>query len=318
MSVTDNSILVVGSVALDTVHTRSGEGRECLGGSAVYFSLASSLFGPVRVVGVVGEDFPESHRDLLRRRGIDIGGLKTLAGKTFRWTGRYGVDMANAETLATDLNVFERFKPELDDAHRTTPYVFLANIDPELQFDVLAQAEKPKLVACDTMNFWIDRKRPALKELLGRVDILFVNEAEAKSLSGQSNTLSSARALAGWGPSVVVVKKGDDGCLLWVRGAAYPLPAFPVPRLQDPTGAGASFAGGFLGYLASVGGGIQDTAALRRAALVGSVMASFTVEAFGSRRLEGLVLAEVRERCDAFARLLQVEPDAVPGAVFPG
>lgn len=304
----DNSILVVGSVALDTVQTPAGEGKDCLGGSAVYFSLASSLFCPVRVVGVVGEDFPDSHRELLRRRGVDIGGLKTLPGQTFRWVGRYGEDMANAETLSTCLNVFERFKPELEQAHRATPYLFLANIDPELQFDVLAQAQRPRLVACDTMNYWIDLKRPALKELLGRVDLLFVNEAEAKSLSGQSNTLGAARALSGWGPAAVVVKKGEDGCLLWVRGTAYPLPAFPVSRLQDPTGAGDSFAGGFLGYLASVGAGVQDLSALRRAALMGSVLASFTVEAFGSRRIEALALPEVRERCEAFARLLQVEP----------
>ena len=313
----DNAILVVGSVALDTVHTPAGEGKDCLGGSAVYFSLASSLFCPVRVVGVVGEDFPERHRDLLRRRGVGLEGLKTLSGKTFRWTGRYGADMANAETLATELNVFETFRPELGGEDRSAPYVFLANIDPELQFEVLAQADRPKLVACDTMNFWIDRKRPALKELLGRVDILFVNEAEAASLSSQSNTLSAARTLASWGPSVVVVKKGDDGCLLWAKGAAFPLPAFPVPTLQDPTGAGDSFAGGFLGYLASQNAGPQDLPALRRAALVGSVLASFTVESFGSGRLEGLGLGEVRERCDAFARLLQVEPDVVPGAVFP-
>jgi sugar/nucleoside kinase (ribokinase family) len=312
----ENAILVVGSVALDSVSTPAGEGQDCLGGSAVYFSLAASLFSPIRVVGVVGEDFPEMHRELLRRRGVDITGLRTLPGKTFRWSGRYGEAMADAETLSTELNVYRDFEPELLDHHRRTPYLFLANIDPELQVDVLAQVERPRLVACDTMNCWIEFKRATLKELLGRVDILFVNETESRALSGHSNTLAAARTLASWGPSVVVVKKGENGCLLFANDRATPVPAFPVASVQDPTGAGDSFAGGFLGYLASRGAGVDDPRHLHRAAMVGSVLASFGIEGFGTRRFEDLSLDEVTDRYDAFARLMQVGPGLPVGAVL--
>lgn len=301
-------ILVVGSVALDSVKTPAGEALENLGGSAVYFSLSASLFAPVSVVGVVGEDFPARHRELLERRGVDLKGLKTLPGLTFRWEGRYGEDFANAQTIATHLNVFEHFKPALEEAQKEAPYLFLANIDPELQFEVLSQMRRPRLTACDTMNYWIDLKRPALKELLSRVDVLFVNEEEARRLSGRTRVTEAAALLQSWGPAAVVVKKGENGVHLLAQGAVFQLPAFPVPAVFDPTGAGDSFAGGFMGYLASRGGALGDLEALRCATLVGSALASFGVEAFGTRRFEEITLADLKRRCESFTRQLAVRP----------
>lgn len=291
-----SSILVVGSVALDSVSTTEGSCREALGGSAVYFSLAAALFGRVSLVGVAGEDFPAEHRELLARRGVDLSGLRTAKGKTFRWEGRYGKDASVAKTLATKLNVFKDFKPRLDEAHRKAPFLFLGNIDPELQADVLAQASAPSLVACDTMNFWIDSKTQAVKKLLGKVDMFFCNEDEAEALAQRPNPLQAAEVISGWGPEVVVIKKGEHGALMKVGSRFFIYPAFPLPRIKDPTGAGDSFAGGFLGSLAACGGDWRDLDNLKRAMLYGTVMASFNVEDFSTRRIESLTREELDER----------------------
>ena len=290
-----NTILVVGSVALDTVKTPAGSIADGLGGSATYFSLSARYFAPVQLVGVVGEDFPREHRALLSERGIDCTGLKTAKGKTFRWSGKYGKDANVAKTLATHLNVFKEFRPKLDDAHRKAPVVFLANIDPELQSEVLAQMKEPALVACDTMNFWIESKPEALKELLSKVDVFFANEEEAERLAQRPNPLQAAEVISSWGPSVVVIKKGEHGALMKVGSRFYIFPPFPLPEIKDPTGAGDTFAGGFLGYLASAGV-YDDVGHLKRAMAYGSVMASFNVEDFSTRNIENLDRDRIDER----------------------
>ena len=304
-----DSILVVGSVALDSVSTPEGESVDALGGSAVYFSLSARQFAPVTIVGVVGEDFPEPHRRMLASRGVDLAGLKTADGMTFRWVGRFGKDLNKAKTLDTQLNVFETFKPELAAAHRQYPILFLANIDPDLQWEVLAQMHKPRIVACDTMNFWIGLKRPAIKELLARVDVLFVNEEEAQKLARTTNNVRAAHTLTAWGPRVVVLKKGEHGALLCAGGQVFPFPAFPVKTVKDPTGAGDTFAGGFMGSLAAFGGDLRDVGALKRALATGMVMASFTVSDFSTRRLETLTGEEIERRCGEYRELLSF-PDA--------
>jgi sugar/nucleoside kinase (ribokinase family) len=290
-----NPILVVGSVALDTVKTSAGSISDGLGGSATYFSLAARYFAPIQLVAVVGEDFPRQHRTLLSERGVDCTGLKTAKGKTFRWSGKYGKDANVAKTLATHLNVFKDFRPKLDDGHRKAPVVFLANIDPELQSEVLAQMKAPGLVACDTMNFWIDSKPEALKELLAKVDVFFCNEEEAEKLTGRPNPLQAADVIASWGPSVVVVKKGEHGSLMRLGGRFYMFPCFPLPEIKDPTGAGDTFAGGFLGYLASCGS-YDDVGHLKRAMAYGTVMASFNVEDFSTKNIEDLNRDRIDER----------------------
>ena len=290
-----NQIVVVGSVALDTVKTSSGKSVEALGGSATYFSLAASYFSPVSLVGVVGEDFPREHRGTLERRGVDLAGLKAAKGKTFRWSGRYGKDASVAKTLATHLNVFKEFRPDLCEAQRKAPVVFLANIDPELQAEVLAQMKAPRLVACDTMNYWIDSKPSAIQALLQKVDVFFSNDEEAKKLTGAPNALQAAEVLSDWGPSVVVVKKGENGAFMRVGGKFYVFPAFPLPRIKDPTGAGDTFAGGFLGYLAS-SAAYTDLGHLKRAMGYGTVMASFNVEDFSTKNIEELDRDTVDER----------------------
>lgn len=290
-----NPILVVGSVALDTVKTPAGSIADGLGGSATYFSLSARYFSPVQLVGVVGEDFPRAHRTLLSERGIDCSGLKTAKGKTFRWSGKYGKDANVAKTLATHLNVFKDFRPKLDALHRKAPVVFLANIDPELQSEVLAQMSKPALVACDTMNYWIDSKPEALKELLSKVDIFFGNEEEAEKLAGRPNPLQAADVISSWGPSVVVIKKGEHGALMKIDSRFYIFPPFPLADIKDPTGAGDTFAGGFLGYLASCGV-YDDVGHLKRAMAYGTVMASFNVEDFSTRNIENLDRDRIDER----------------------
>lgn len=301
-----DEILVVGSIALDSVKTPEGESVEALGGSAVYFSLSARNFTPVSLVGVVGSDFPDAHRKMLTSHGVDLSGLKTAKGKTFRWIGKFGKDLDKAKTLDTQLNVFETFKPELSETHRKAPVVFLANIDPDLQWEVLAQMRKPRLVACDTMNFWIGLKLPALKELLARVDVLFVNEEEAQKLAHTTNNIRAALSLAAMGPRVVLLKKGEHGTLLCTAGRVYPFPAFPVKTVKDPTGAGDTFAGGFLGSLAAAGGDVKDVPALKRAVAYGSVMASFNVSDFSTRRLETLTRPEVDARFAEYRDLLSL------------
>ncbi len=300
-----SGILVVGSVALDSVKTPAGKSIEALGGSATYFALAASCFSKVALVGVVGEDFPREHRRTLELRGVDLAGLKTAKGKTFRWSGKYGKDASTATTLATDLNVFKTFSPELSDAQRKTPMVFLANIDPDLQSSVLAQMKSPALVACDTMNYWIDSKPAAIKKLLAKVDVFFANDQEAMKLTGAVNALLAAEALAGWGPSVVVIKKGEHGALMKVGSKFFVFPAYPLARIKDPTGAGDTFAGGFLGYLASTASH-KDISYLKRAMAYGTIMASFNVENFSTKNIEELDRGAIDERFHDFAERLAV------------
>ena len=306
-----NSILVVGSVALDSVETRAGKSEEALGGSATYFSLAARHFAPVKIVGVVGEDFPARHREMLEKGGIDLSGLETAKGRTFRWSGSYTADFNAANTLDTQLNVFAEFDPKLSSAHKECPVLFLANIDPELQMEVLSQMKGPKIVAADTMNFWIDSKKAAVKELLGRVDILFVNEQEAQSLSGADGNVAAAKILTGWGPSVVVIKKGEHGALLYAGRKVYPFPAYPKESIEDPTGAGDSFGGGFMGAL-SVDPDLSNHSNLKRAAVYGSVLASFNVESFSTERLEGLTRDALDARAREYVELLSVDFAPVP------
>ena len=300
------SILVVGSVAFDTVKTPFGEVREALGGSAAHFSVAASFFTPVRLVAVVGEDFAAEHRQPLLDRDVDLSGLTTAKGRTFRWSGVYGDDLNSAQTLDTQLNVFADFRPEIPEAWRDTPLLFLANIDPELQWSVLEQARGAKLVAADTMNYWITGKPEALKKLLGRVDILLINDGEIRQLTGESNLVRAVAAVRRLGSKAVVVKRGEHGVLVFDAESAFALPAFPLDSVVDPTGAGDAFAGGFLGYLASRG--LDGELDLRTAAVVGSVMASYQVEDFSLDRLKRLTTPEIRERFARFEDLTRFRP----------
>jgi len=297
------SILVVGSVALDSVQTPFGRVKDALGGSATYFSTAASLYAPVKLVGVVGTDFPHEHIDFLRSRNVDLTGLETAEGQTFRWIGRYDYDLNVAHTLDTQLNVFADFRPHLPEECRHTPFLFLANIDPDLQLDVLNQMERPKLVALDTMNYWINYKKEALTAVLKRVDVVLVNEGEVRQFSGTSSLLKAARRILDMGPRAVVVKKGEYGATLYTDGDSpaasfFFAPAYPLARIKDPTGAGDTFAGGFLGYLAQTGE-LTNTA-FRRAIIHGSVIASFTVEDFSMDRLRTLSWEEVTSRYEEF------------------
>lgn len=301
------NLLVVGSVAYDAVETPEGANKKQLGGSATYFSLAASYFTRVGVVAVVGKDFAKTDLALLGGRGIDTSGLESTNGETFRWAGKYSEDLNTAVTLETRLNVFEHFKPALSPDHKSTPYLFLANISPDLQHSVLDQmASRPALVACDSMNLWIEIARPRLLELVSKVDVLMINEAEAKQLSGQRSLVSAADHLRKLGLKALVVKRGEYGAVVFHREFTFAAPAYPLAKVVDPTGAGDSFAGGFMGYLAAVG----DTGpeAMRRAAVAGSVMASFTVERFGVERLKGLKLEEINSRFSAFVELTRFHP----------
>jgi sugar/nucleoside kinase (ribokinase family) len=293
------SILVVGSVAYDSVETPFGVRERVLGGSATYFSTCASYFSDVSLVAVVGEDFARQDRRFLEGRGVDLAGLVTEKGETFHWSGRYQGDMNEAETLDTRLNVFETFTPDLPEAYRSISTLFLANIDPELQLQVLDQMEKPAVTACDTMNFWIEGKRDALLELLPRLDILLLNEAEARSLAGETNTVRAARVIRDTlGPRRVVVKRGEFGVLVCGPDGFFGAPAFPLETVIDPTGAGDTFAGGFIGALDRDGTG--DEASFRRAVAYGTVMASFTVEDFSLDRLKRLEQTEIDQRFAAY------------------
>lgn len=297
------SILAVGSVALDSLETPFGKRDDVPGGSATFFSTAASFFGPVQVVGVVGEDYPEEHLDFLRSRGVDLTGITKAPGKTFRWKGRYGFDLNEAHTLETHLNVFGEFAPDLPASLRNPDFLFLGNIHPKLQSQVLDQMEKrPTLVAADTMNFWIEGTRPELLEVLSRVDMLFINDAEARQLAGEHNVVKAARAILSMGPKRVVIKRGEYGALLFGDGHVFAAPAYPLEDVFDPTGAGDSFAGGFLGYLAhrSRDGSVEG---LRQACIAGSTMASFCVERFSLDRFRDLSAAEIASRLAAFKEL---------------
>ena len=299
------SILVVGSVAYDTVETPFGTAERVLGGSASFFSVAASFFVPVRLVAVVGEDFGEEQLAAFKDRPIDLEGLERTKGQTFHWGGKYSLDLNSRDTLFTDLNVFEFFKPKIPAAYRTSEAVFLGNIDPVLQRQVLEQVEKPQLVACDTMNFWIDGQPDELRETLRQVQILLINDAEARELSGEWNLVKAARAVRKMGPRTLVVKKGEHGVLMFTDEGCFAAPAYPLETVFDPTGAGDTFAGGFLGYLASAGE--QGDAALRRAIVVGSTLASFCCEAFSLDRLLTLTRREIDERYREFQDLTRFE-----------
>ena len=299
-------LVVVGSVALDNVKTPFGEATAALGGSATYFSYAASFFTQVHVVGAVGDDFPVPHLALLEKRGVDIGALQVLPGRrTFRWTGEYGFDLNEARTIDVQLNVFQEFRPALSPPLRKVPFLFLANIDPELQLDVLAQMEEPRLAALDTMNFWIDGKRDTLLRVLRRVDVLLINDAEARMLAREPNLIKAARTILAMGPRVAVIKRGEYGALMVSDGRFFYAPAYPLESVFDPTGAGDTFAGGFMGYLAARG--LTDPASLKRAIVHGAVMASFTVEDFSLARLIRLDPAEIGERYRAFQDMVHFE-----------
>ena len=299
------NILVVGSVALDSVQTIHGRITRGLGGSAVHFSMSASKFAPVRIVGVVGEDFPAPFCRLLRRRNICLEGMQVLPGKTFHWKGRYNEDFKNAVTLATELNVFENFKPRLSAAHSKCGVLFLANIDPDLQWDVLKQMDSPRLVACDTMNYWITLKKNSLKKLLSRVNLFFINEEEARQLTKEYNLLTAARLLAKMGPQVVVIKRGDSGSLLFYGGQTLAMPAPPIEKVVDPTGAGDTFAGGFVGYLASAPNW-RNFNILKRAMAYGTVLSSFSVENFSIRGTEGLSKSDINKRYGKYVKTLSI------------
>ncbi|NLC57578.1 MAG: sugar kinase [Armatimonadetes bacterium] len=294
-------LLIVGSVALDTVETPLGKQENCLGGSAVYASVAASFFAPVHLVGVVGRDFASDHIEFLRSRGIDLEGLQVADGETFRWSGFYDYDLNQAHTRRTELNVFEHFRPQLPEAYRGVPFVFLANIDPDLQLDVLAQVNDPRLVVCDTMNFWITGKPDRLREVLRRVDIVFMNDAEARQFCGTFSLLSAARQILELGPKAVIIKKGEHGALLFTPSGHFSAPSYLLEQVADPTGAGDSFAGGFIGYLAYTGDLSEPN--LRKATVYGSVLASFDIEDFSLNRLRTLTPAEIAGRYAEFRQI---------------
>jgi sugar/nucleoside kinase (ribokinase family) len=298
-------ILVVGSVALDSVKTPFGVQDDVLGGSAVYFGIAASYFTDVSIIAVIGEDFPETHIALLKKKGIDMSGLQRQKGKTFRWKGEYGFDLNTRTTLDTQLNVFADFSPRLLTSHRSQGFLFLGNIDPDLQRSVLEQMQRPKLVACDTMNYWIENKSQSLLQTLSLIDLLIINDAETKQLADEPNLIRAARAILSWGPKVLVIKRGEYGALMISRTGVFGVPAFPMEEVLDPTGAGDAFAGGLMGYLANSGS--WDDTALRKAVVFGSVMASFNVTDFGPRHLADLTYPEIESRYQDFKKLTVFE-----------
>jgi sugar/nucleoside kinase (ribokinase family) len=295
------SLLVVGSVALDTVETPFGIATDALGGSATFFSAAASLFCGVNLVGVVGSDYPIDELRFLEERGVDLAGLEQVVGESFHWAGVYSYDLNSRETRETRLGVFADFKPRIPDSFRDAQWVFLGNIDPDLQLDVLDQVRAPRLVACDTMNYWIASKRDSLIRLLKRVDLLLVNDTEARELSGDHNLLRAARWIHRQGPKMVIVKKGEHGAILYTHDFIFFAPGYPLEEVFDPTGAGDAFAGGFMGYLARADSLRADD--VRRAMVYGSALGSFAVEKFSIDRLRDLTAAEIQERVATFRDL---------------
>ena len=304
-------LLVVGSIALDSVITPFGETADALGGAAVFFSMAGAVLHPVQVVGVVGSDFPEAHLTALGARGVDLAGVERQPGESFRWKARYSYDLASRETLETRLGVFANFRPRIPEKFRAARFVFLGNIDPELQLSVLDQVKKPKLVACDTMNYWIHSKRDVLLELLRHIDILMVNDSEARELSGDWNIYRAAQWILGRGPKMAVIKQGEHGALLMDQNTTFKAPAYPLQEVFDPTGAGDAFAGGFMAYLASTDD--VSPANLRRAMVYGATMGSFAVEAFGFAGFDNVSLADVRARVRGFKELVHFDMDEERG-----
>ncbi len=302
-----SAVLVVGSVALDSVETPFGKADEVLGGSGTFFSSSAAHFTPVQLVGVVGDDFPVSRLIPLAQRGVDLAGLEKASGSSFRWRGRYRHDMNAAETLDTQLGVFSRFSPRIPDQFRRAPFVFLANIDPRLQRQVLDQVERPRLVACDTMNFWIESRRAELIELLRVVDLVTLNDGEARQLTGHINLVQAARAILDMGPRYVLIKKGEHGAFMFTWESVFFAPAYPLETVFDPTGAGDSFAGGFMGYLASTGD--LSERAMRRAVVVGSAMGSFAVEKFSNTRLMEITRSDIDTRVREFRQLVAFDAE---------
>ncbi len=300
------SVLVVGSVALDTIKTPLEEHADLLGGSASYAAVAASFFGKVNLVGVVGDDFPETHVELFRTHGIDTEGLQVAEGKTFRWSGEYLWDLNTRETRSVELNVFEHFTPKLPEGYRNTPFVLLANIAPALQLHVLDQITSPKFIVADTMDLWIDIAREELVALLKRVDMLILNDGEARQLTGETSLIRAGRRIREMGPSHVAIKKGEHGCLLFSPEGFFSCPAYPLEDIHDPTGAGDTFAGGLIGYLAAN----ADTISLdhlRRAVVYGSTLASFNVEKFSLERLKTVTREDITARYGIFREMSRFE-----------
>ena len=300
-----SSILVVGSVAFDSVKTPFGEAANVLGGSATYFSVSASYFSPVKMVSVIGKDFTEDHQTIFKRHNIDTAGLIQTTGETFRWKGRYGFELNEAETLDTQLNVLETFEPQIPENYKNCDYVFLGNIDPVLQVKVLDQIENPKLVACDTMNFWIDAKLDDLKKTLQRIDMLVINDGEARMLAGEANLVQAANRILAMGPKRLIIKRGEYGVLMFNGDSIFGAPAYPLEEVFDPTGAGDTFAGGLMGHLARADD-VKDST-LRQAIIFGSVMASFNVEAFSLGKLSALTKTDIDTRFEQFRKLTQFE-----------
>ncbi len=301
-----SSILVVGSVAFDSVKTPFGEAANVLGGSATYFSVSASYFSPVKMVSVIGKDFTEDHQTIFKRHNIDTAGLIQTTGETFRWKGRYGFELNEAETLDTQLNVLETFEPQIPESYRNCDYVFLGNIDPVLQVKVLDQMKNPKLVACDTMNFWIDAKLDDLKKTLQRIDMLVINDGEARMLAGEANLVQAANRILAMGPKRLIIKRGEYGVLMFNGDSIFGAPAYPLEEVFDPTGAGDTFAGGLMGHLARADD-VEDST-LRQAIIFGSVMASFNVEAFSLDKLSGLTKTDIDTRFEQFKNLTHFDP----------
>ena len=296
-------VLIVGSLAFDDLEMPFGTFNDVLGGAATYSAIAASLLGPVRLVGVVGVDFPEQALSDLRARGVDTAGVEHAHGKTFRWRGRYSPDLASRTTLETQLNVFADFRPKIPEAFRTTPIVLLGNIHPALQLDVLRQVDKPNLVVADTMNFWIQGEPKLLGEVLSKIDLLVINDEEARELSGIHNIVKAAADIRKRGPSRLIIKRGEHGALYFDEGGVFFAPAYPLEEVLDPTGAGDSFAGGLVGYIARSGDLHHHT--MRRAMYFGSALGSFCVEGIGPRRLLDVSAADLRKRMEAFMALVE-------------
>jgi cytidine kinase len=295
------SVLIVGSTALDSIKTPTAENPRLLGGSASHAALAASFFAPVRLVGVVGDDFPKRYLKLYRQHGIDLAGLQILPGKTFHWSGEYEVNMNNRRTLETELGVFEGFSPHLPDSYRETPFVLLANIAPGLQHHVLDQMRRPKFVVADTMDLWLNIALPELLELLPRVHAIVLNESEARQLTHEQNLFRAAQKIHGLGPKCVIVKKGEHGAILSLRSGLFLAPAFPLDQVVDPTGAGDSFVGGMMGYLATAKGPVEGN--LRLAMIYGSVVASYCCEGFGVKATARITRSDIEKRFRALAKL---------------
>src|SRR5947209_3248373 len=301
------SVLILGSIALDTVKTPVEEHSDLLGGSASYAAAAASYFSPVRLVGIVGSDFPESEFEFWKSRKIDTEGVQRADGKTFRWSGEYAWDMNTRETRSTELNVFETFEPKLPESYRATDFVLLANIAPALQSHVLKQMEKPRFVVVDTMNLWIETARQDLDALLPNADLLILNDSEAREMTKETSLIKAGRAIRKMGPDYVAIKKGEHGALLFGENEFFSCGAYPLEDIHDPTGAGDTFAGGTAGYLAGIVGGKVTFTDLRKAMIYGSVLASFCVEAFSLDKLRKLTMEQINERYEAFKMMSQFE-----------